>query len=274
MNLESKPIAKAGKPIIRLRGVHKSFGKLKVLQGVDLDFVQGQTTVVIGPSGCGKSVTLKHIVGLLQPDRGEVYFEDQRVDLLRETALVPIRTQFGFLFQMAALFDSMTVEQNVRFPLTEHSVMNAADLKRRCEQVLALVGMENTGNKYPAELSGGQKKRIALARAIALHPRVILYDEPTTGLDPIRADVINELILKLQRELNTTSIAVTHDMASAFKIADRIVMLYDGRIMFDGTPDQIRKAEDPLVKAFVEGRSDLQKIGGLEANGQTDLLRT
>jgi phospholipid/cholesterol/gamma-HCH transport system ATP-binding protein len=263
----------SAKPIIRLRGVHKSFGSLRVLRGVDMDFLQGQTTVVIGPSGCGKSVLLKHIVGLLQPDRGEVYFDEHRIDTLREPRLVPIRTQFGFLFQMAALFDSMTVEQNVCFPLAEHSPMTAAQRRQRCEQVLAMVGMENTGPKFPAELSGGQKKRVALARAIALHPRVILYDEPTTGLDPIRADVINELILKLQRELHATSIVVTHDMASAEKIADRIVMLYDGRIIFDDTPQAIRRADNPLVKAFVEGRSDLQKLDGLEANG-SDLLKT
>lgn len=244
--------------IIRLRGLTKSFGKLHVLRGLDLDFYRGQTTVVLGPSGTGKSVMLKHIVGLLRPDAGEVWFEGNRIDHLPERDLAEVRTKFGFLFQMGALFDSMTVEQNIRFPLQEHTRMTADQQHERCNEVLRHVRLEGTNQKMPGELSGGQKKRIALARAIALHPQVILYDEPTTGLDPVRADSINELIIGLQRELNVTSIAVTHDMASAFKIADRMVMLYDGHIIFDGTPAEIRETDNPVVRGFVEGRSDLQ----------------
>jgi len=251
--------------IIRLVDVHKSFGRLKVLQGVNLDFIRGQTTVVLGPSGCGKSVMLKHIVGLLRPDRGEVHFEDQRVDQLNEAELVEIRTRFGYLFQLGALFDSMTVHQNICFPLEEHATMSRREKDERCQEVLGLVGMDNTQNKFPAELSGGQRKRIALARAIALHPDVILYDEPTTGLDPIRADTINMLITKLNEELSVTSIVVTHDMTSAYKIADRIVMLYDGRIIADATPDEIKQTDDPIVRAFIEGRSDMHEIDGLES---------
>ncbi|MBI1367765.1 MAG: ATP-binding cassette domain-containing protein [Planctomycetes bacterium] len=255
--------------VIRLRDVYKSFGRLRVLQGVNLDFIKGQTTVVIGPSGCGKSVMLKHIVGLLRPDRGEVYYEGHRVDQMNEHDLVEIRTDFGYLFQLGALFDSMTVEQNVCFPLEEHANMTLKERRERCAQVLGMVGMEHTQRKVPAELSGGQRKRIALARAVALHPKVILYDEPTTGLDPIRSDVINELIIKLQKELHATSIVVTHDMTSAYKIADRIVMLYDGHIIVDGSPDEVRATDDPIVRAFIEGRSDLHQIDGLESASES-----
>jgi len=249
--------------IIRLKGIHKSFGSLRVLEGIDLDFHESRTTVVLGPSGTGKSVLLKIIVGLLRPDRGEVYIDDQRVDTLSESEFVEVRTQFGFLFQMGALFDSMTVAENVCFPLGEHTPMSGEEQRDRCDQVLRLVGLGGMERKMPAQLSGGQRKRIALARAIALEPRFILYDEPTTGLDPIRADVINELILRLQRKLNVTSIAVTHDMASAYKIADRLVMLYDGRIIADGTPDEIQNSENPMVRRFIRGEADegeLEKI--------------
>jgi phospholipid/cholesterol/gamma-HCH transport system ATP-binding protein len=257
----------AGQTIISLRDIFKRFGRLRVLRGVSLDFQRGHTTVVLGPSGCGKSVMLKHIVGLLKPDRGEVWFENRRIDTLPERDLVPVRTKFGFLFQMGALFDSMTVEQNICFPLIEHTHMSRDEQHQRCEEVLKMVGLSETGQKMPAELSGGQRKRIALARAIVLHPDVILYDEPTTGLDPIRSDVINELILKLQKALNVTSIVVTHDMASAFKIADRIVMLYDGRILFDGGAEEIRNSQDPIVRHFVEGRAQPEELKALEGEG-------
>lgn len=246
--------------IIRLVNISKSFGPLNVLRNLNLQFQRGKTTVVLGPSGTGKSVMLKHIVGLLQPDEGEVWFENQRVDQLSERQLVEIRTRFGFLFQMGALFDSMPVEQNIFFPLAEHTHMTLAEQQQRCADVLDMVGLGGAQKKMPAELSGGQRKRIALARAIALHPDVILYDEPTTGLDPIRADGINEQILKLQRQLKVTSIVVTHDLASAFKIADRIVMLYDGHILADGSAHDIQHSTDPFVKAFVEGRSDIPNL--------------
>src|SRR5687768_1476697 len=249
--------------LIELRKVHKRFGRLVVLNGVSLNIEEGQSLVVIGASGTGKSVMLKHIVGLLRPDRGEVWFDGKRIDHLAERDLVEVRKQFGFLFQMGALFDSINVEENIGFPLTEHTRKSKEEISELVGQKLALVGLNDTRKKMPAELSGGQKKRVALARAIALGPRVILYDEPTTGLDPIRSDVINELILKLQRELKVTSIVVTHDMQSAFKVGDRVVMLHEGKIVFDGTPDDIRASEAPIVRRFVLGEAGEQELAGL-----------
>jgi len=251
--------------IVRVRRLSRSFGSQVVLRQVDLDFETGKTTVVLGPSGTGKSVLLKHLVGLLRPSDGEVWFGDQRVDLLSERALVAIRQQFGFLFQNGALFDSLDVFENVAFPLHEHASMSAERLRERVRHVVNLVGLIDTLHKMPADLSGGQRKRIALARAIVMNPRVILYDEPTTGLDPIRSDIINELILKLQRELGATSIVVTHDLTSAFKVADRMVMLNDGRVIQHGTPTEFRASVDPVVHRFLMGEAapeDLAAIGG------------
>src|SRR3954452_3322881 len=224
--------------LIELRDLHKRFGRLVVLDGVSLGIEEGESLVIIGASGTGKSVTLKHIVGLLKPDAGEVWFDGKRVDTMKERDLVEVRKQFGFLFQMGALFDSFTVEDNVAFPIVEHTNKPPAEVSRIVDAKLRMVGLPEVRKKMPAELSGGQRKRVALARAIALDPRVILYDEPTTGLDPVRADVINELIIKLKQELKVTSIIVTHDMHSAFKIADRVVMLHEGKIIFDGSPDE------------------------------------
>ena len=252
-----------GPPIIELRNVHKRFGRQVVLDGVALKVARGQSLVILGPSGSGKSVILKHMVGLLRPDRGEVWFDGQRTDELPERKLVPIRQQFGFLFQMGALFDSLNVEDNVAFPLVEHTQKDPEEIRRIAHEKMAMVGLPEVGKKMPAELSGGQRKRIALARAIALGPRVIVYDEPTTGLDPIRSDVINELILKLQRELKVTSVVVTHDMASAFKVADRVVMLNEGKLIFDGTPDEVRRTDNPVVRRFVAGEADEQELAQL-----------
>jgi phospholipid/cholesterol/gamma-HCH transport system ATP-binding protein len=249
--------------LIELRNVSKRFGRLVVLSGVTLKIEQGQSLVIIGASGTGKSVLLKHIVGLLRPDSGEVWFDAKRIDNLRERDLVAIRKQFGFLFQMGALFDSLTVDENVAFPLVEHTRKPPEEIAALVKEKLSLVGLPEIGRKMPGELSGGQKKRVALARAIALGPRVILYDEPTTGLDPIRADVINELILKLQRELKVTSIVVTHDMHSAFKVADRIVMLDRGKIIFDGTPDDVRGSQNEIVHRFVVGEAGEQELASL-----------
>jgi phospholipid/cholesterol/gamma-HCH transport system ATP-binding protein len=249
--------------LIELRKVHKRFGRLVVLNGVSLNIEEGQSLVVIGASGTGKSVMLKHIVGLLRPDKGEVWFDGRRIDDLRERDLVEVRTQFGFLFQMGALFDSISVEENVGFPLTEHTRKPPEEISQLVDQKLSLVGLKDTRKKMPGELSGGQRKRVALARAIALGPRVILYDEPTTGLDPIRSDVINELILKLQRELKVTSIVVTHDMQSAFKVGDRIVMLHEGKVIFDGTPDEVRSTDNPIVHRFVAGEAGEQELASL-----------
>ena len=250
-------------PLIRLRNLHKRFGPLVVLDGVDLDVEEGKTLVVLGASGSGKSVMLKHIVGLLRPDVGEVWFEDQRIDLLAGPKLMEIRTQMGFLFQQGALFDSLTNLQNIAFPLTEHTTMSPADIKEKALRMLRMVGLPDVGPKMPGQVSGGQRKRVALARAIAMEPKVMLYDEPTTGLDPIRSDVISELILKLQKELGITSIVVTHDMANAFKVADRIVMLHKGKLIFDGTPDAIRASTDDRVARFVRGEADDEELAGL-----------
>jgi phospholipid/cholesterol/gamma-HCH transport system ATP-binding protein len=203
---------------------------------------------------------LKHIIGLIRPSSGQVWFEDTRIDGLSEVRLGPIRRQFGVLFQHGALFDSLSVRQNIAFPLVEHTKLDREQRQRRVRQVLRLVGLSGAEEKMPAELSGGQQKRVALARAIVLRPKVILYDEPTTGLDPIRADVINELILKLRRELNATSIVVTHDLTSAFKVADEMVMLYDGRILLRGLPDAFRASDAPLVRRFLQGEATPEEL--------------
>ena len=249
--------------LIRLRNLHKRFGSLVVLDGVNLDVEEGKTLVVLGASGSGKSVMLKHIVGLLKPDQGEVFFEEDRIDTMSTAELMKVRLKMGFLFQMGALFDSLTNEQNVSFPLAEHTDLSRAEIYERASRMLRMVGLPDVGPKMPSQVSGGQRKRVALARAIAMEPKVIMYDEPTTGLDPIRSDVISELILKLQRELNVTSIVVTHDMANAFKVADRIVMLYQGKMVFDGTADEIRETDDPVVARFVRGEADERELAGL-----------
>lgn len=249
--------------LIRLRNIHKRFGTLVVLDGIDLDVEEGKTLVILGASGSGKSVLLKHIVGLLKPDAGEVWFEDDRIDELPNKDLMQVRQKMGFLFQQGALFDSLTNLQNVSFPLLEHTKLPPAEIEARARRMLRLVGLPDVGSKMPSQVSGGQRKRVALARAIALEPKVVFYDEPTTGLDPVRSDAISELILKMQRELRVTSIVVTHDMANAFKVADRIVMLYEGKIVFDGTPDDIRAAEDPAVRRFVRGEADEAELAGL-----------
>jgi phospholipid/cholesterol/gamma-HCH transport system ATP-binding protein len=251
--------------LIELRNVHKRFGRLVVLNGVSLSIEEGQSLVVIGASGSGKSVMLKHIVGLLKPDKGEVWYDGRRIDTATEREMDTIRQDFGFLFQMGALFDSLSVEENVAFPLVEHTRKSANEIASLVKQKLAMVGLDGTQKKMPGELSGGQRKRVALARAIALGPRVILYDEPTTGLDPIRSDVINELILKLKRELNVTSLVVTHDMQSAFKVGDRIVMLHEGKLIFDGSPQEIQKSEVPVVRRFVLGEAGDQELASLRS---------
>ena len=247
-------------PHIRMVNLHKRFGSLVVLDGVSLNVAERESMVVIGPSGTGKSVLLKLIVGLLQPDSGEVYFHGQRIDHLPDRELESVRIRFGVLFQMGALFDSMTVGENIAFPLREHTKYKPSEIRDIVAQKLRMVGLENTEQKMPAELSGGMKKRVALARAIAMDPEVVLYDEPTTGLDPIRADVINELILKLNEELHVTSIVVTHDMTSAFKVGDRLVMLSGGKVIAEGTPEQIRCCAHEEVKRFVEGKATPEEL--------------
>lgn len=261
-------------PIVELYDVHKQLGGLHVLRGVGLKLQRGQTTVIIGESGVGKSVALKHIIGLMYPDRGDVWFcsehafEGRRVRVpdLSHVELVELRKRFGLLFQMSALFDSMTAGENVGFALREHTKLKWAEIKRRVARKLALVGLDGIQDKRPAELSGGQKKRVALARAIALEPEVILYDEPTTGLDPVRADVINELIRRLQAELKVTTVVVTHDMASAYKVGDRILMLHEGQFIADGSPEAIRASADPRVQRFIMGRANEEDLGVLKGS--------
>lgn len=250
--------------IIRLEGVRKSFGPLTVLDGVDLAIARGSTTVVIGPSGSGKSVLLKHIVRLLRPDRGRVHFDGRDITDLGERDLVEVRRRVGFVFQGGALFDSMTVEENVCFPLAENGRVPRRRQRDRCGRALELVGLGGLGPRMPEALSGGQRKRVALARAIVLEPEVILYDEPTTGLDPVRSDLINELILRLQQELHTTAVVVTHDMTSARKVGDRIVMLYEGHFLADGPPEDLDRSRDPVVRSFVEGRASREELAELE----------
>tara|TARA_B100001059_G_scaffold234620_1_gene277680 strand:- start:10009 stop:10827 length:819 start_codon:yes stop_codon:yes gene_type:complete len=253
-------------PIIRLESITKAFGGVRALNGISLGFPTGRTTVVLGPSGCGKSVMLKHIIGLLRPDQGEVWFQSQRVDRMREHELVDIRRRVGFLFQQGALFDSMTVGQNIAFPLREHTDISRADRHERVDHMLELVGVPGTARRMPSELSGGQRKRIALARSIVLNPEVVLYDEPTTGLDPIRSDVIAQLILRLQDTLSITSIVVTHDITTAFKIADTMVMMNEGRILLQGDPDLFRNTDDDVIRRFLDGRASPEELGELTNN--------
>lgn len=260
----ARPAPAGGEGLIELRDVSKRFGSLQVLSGLTLSLERGKTTVVIGESGTGKSVLLKHIMVLLRPDAGEVRFHGTRIDQLSEAELSPHRRRFGFLFQMSALFDSLTVGENVAFPLREHTSKTGEEIDAIVADKLRMVGLDGLQPKRPAQLSGGQRKRVALARAIALDPEVVLYDEPTTGLDPVRADVINELIRKLQRELGVTSVVVTHDMTSAYKVGDRIVMLDRGRIIADGPPEYYRTTDDNRVRRFVDGRASPDDLAALD----------
>lgn len=242
--------------MIELIGIHKSFGRQHVLRGVDLRVERGESLVVIGPSGCGKSVLLKHIIGLLRPDLGKVLIDGTDVYALPYKQISEVRKKFGMLFQGAALFDSMTVAENVGLGLTYHSQLSPEAIRAKVTSCLNRVGLENVEEKKPAELSGGMKKRVGLARAIAMAPETILYDEPTTGLDPIMSDVINELIIKMRQELAVTSIAVTHDMNSAYKIATRIAMLHEGVLIHNGTVEETKNSTNPIVQQFIQGKGD------------------
>lgn len=254
--------------ILVTRNIYKKFGEHIVLDNVSLAIEEGKTTVIIGPSGCGKTVFMKHLIVLEHPDKGEVYYRQKRIDTMSEGQLVPIRKKFGFCFQMGALFDSITVYENIIFPLRSHYTIT--DWKAVDEMVkhkLAMVGMDGYQNYFPSNLSGGQRKRVSLARAIALNPEIILYDEPTTGLDPITSDIINELILKLQRELKVTSVVVTHDMNSAYKIGDRIIMLHHGKIIADGDAKHIRSHPNDVVQQFIQGKVSEAELAALKLGG-------
>ena len=239
--------------MIELIDVHKNFGSLTVLRGVNLTVEKGESMTVIGGSGSGKSVLIKHIIGLLFPDKGRVVVDGQLMNNLDQFGLNELRKKFGMLFQLSALFDSLSVWENVGFSLKQHTKFPDRKIREIATQKLALVGLKDVEDKMPSELSGGMKKRVGLARAIAMDPAIILYDEPTTGLDPIAADAINDLIVDLRKKLGVTSVAITHDMHSAYKISDRIAMLYKGEILEIGTPDEIRSTTNPVVHQFITG---------------------
>lgn len=239
--------------MIEIVDLHKSFGGLSVLRGVNFTVEKGESMTVIGGSGSGKSVLIKHIIGLLFPDKGRVIVDGQVMNDLDEFGLNELRKKFGMLFQGAALFDSLTVWENVGFPLKQHTKRSDKEIRKIATEKLALVGLKDVEDKMPSELSGGMKKRVGLARAICMDAEIILYDEPTTGLDPITADSINDLIVDLRRKLGVTSVAITHDMQSAYKISDRIAMLYKGEIQEIGAPDQIRNTTNPIVRQFITG---------------------
>ena len=239
--------------MIEIINLCKSFDGHKVLDNLNLNIKTGETTVIIGRSGCGKSVLLKHIIGILKPDSGHVLIDGKDITRMDEKELSDVRMKFGMLFQGAALFDSLTILENVGFAMIEHTNAPRVEVEKRVKECLALVGLKDIEQKKPAELSGGMRKRVGLARAILVRPQIILYDEPTTGVDPIMGDAINDLIIELHTKLNITSIAVTHDMTSAYKIAGRIAMLYNGKIIADGKPDEIKGTKDPIVKQFITG---------------------
>jgi phospholipid/cholesterol/gamma-HCH transport system ATP-binding protein len=241
---------------IECRDVWKGFSRKSVLRGLNLVIHPGETVVVIGQSGSGKSVLLKHIVGLIHPDRGSILIDDIDITKLNRKKLFELRMRFGMVFQGAALFDSYTVEENVGLAMREHTTLSDEEVSRIAEEKLHMVGLDGVGDKRPAELSGGMKKRVGFARAIAMDPKCVLYDEPTTGLDPINADVINNLMVKLSNELHITSVVVTHDLQSAYKVADRIVMLHEGKVLFDGSPDDVKSTAHPIVRQFIEGRAE------------------
>ncbi|GAB6177592.1 ABC transporter ATP-binding protein [Desulfobaculum senezii] len=243
-------------PIITCENLQKSFGEQAVLRGLDLAVKPDAVSVIIGRSGGGKSVLLKHLIGLMRPDSGRVVVDGQDITAFSEKDLVPVRKKFGLLFQEAALFDSMTVEENVAFPLVEHTSLSRSDIRDIVHDKLAAVGLSGAGAKMPAELSGGMRKRVGLARAVALDPKIVLFDEPTSGLDPVMSAAINDLILRTQSEFGATCVVISHDIQATMAIADDIFMLYDGRIIASGTPQDIQNADDPVVQQFIQGRAD------------------
>lgn len=239
---------------IEVRGLHRSFrgGRDKILNGISLQFRTGQLTYILGPSGTGKSVLVKHILGLLKPDQGAVWVQGDNISVMSAAELAKKRIIFGMLFQNSALFDDMTVFENVAFPLIEHTTLSDSEIEERVSRSLSMLGMKSGYDKFPNELSGGMKKRVGLARAIIREPSILLYDEPTTGLDPVTRATVDDLIATLKRELNLTSIVISHDIPSALKLADQIVFLYGGHAVFQGSPEEFRKADHPEIKQFLE----------------------
>ena len=257
------PADAAAPPLLRVASLSVRFGTQQVLRDISIDLAPGDTLVVLGESGCGKTVLLKSMIGLVRPSGGDVLFEGRSLSRMSDRQLATLRTRYGFVFQGAALFDSLTIADNIAFPLREHTRIPAAEVRRITESLVAEVGLPRSVlTKKPVELSGGMRKRAGLARALALDPTVVLYDDPTTGLDPIMTDVINELILRVRRP-NVTSVVVTHDMNTARKVADRVIMLYplfrlrpgESQIVFDGTPEELDRSGDPRIQQFIEGRA-------------------
>lgn len=254
--LNYQPQTLNSSPMIAVRGLMKNIGDQEILRGIDLDVGKGETLVIIGRSGGGKSVLLKHLIGLLQPDAGEIWIDGQNIIGLGERKLAAIRRKVGILFQGGALFDSMTVEENIAFPLREAGERNQKIIAEKVAEILEVIELEGEQKKMPVNLSGGMKKRVGLARSIVRRPSCVLYDEPTAGLDPVVSDSINHLIRRLQKRFGVTSIVVTHDMKSAFHIADHIAYLHEGAIYFYGTPRELEMSPDPLLQDFLLGRSE------------------
>ena len=237
---------------IQIRDLHKSFGEHKVLRGVDLDIERGKINIIIGGSGQGKSVLMKHLMGLLKPDRGQILVDGEDIVPLDDYALNRVRRKFGMLFQYAALFDSLTVGENVAFPLVEHTKMPKVEVEKRVIEQLASLGLKNVEKKFPAELSGGMRKRVGLARALILKPEILLYDEPTTGLDPVATKNVDDMIRDISKDTGVTSVVISHDMASTFRLADRVSMLYEGKIVVSGTAKEFLRTDNETVRNFVE----------------------
>ncbi len=273
LSMENNEPAGEGVPFLQIRGVTKRFGGQDVLRGVDLNVATGQTMVIIGRSGGGKSVLLKHIIGLLHPDAGEIFVEGRSISGLGERQMGPIRRKVGILFQHGALFDSMTVEENVAFPLRESGERDPALIAARVQEALEVVDLGGQQKKLPVNLSGGMKKRVALARSVITRPRCMLYDEPTSGLDPVVSDSINLLIRRLQRTFAVTSLVVTHDMKSAIDIGDRIAYLKQGRIYFEGTGAELQASDDPDIQDFIAGRSRREGAAEDEVPVPTEMAR-
>lgn len=266
--LSSSLLSSCGR-VIQLKDVHKSFGPKRVLDGFTLDVHEGETMAIIGYSGSGKSVAIKHIVGLLEPDSGEVWVDGLNVPELPRRELYALRSRIGYVFQFAALFDSFTIGENVAMGLRKQGELDERAIVARVDEALDLVDLPGVREHFPAELSGGMRKRVGIARAIALRPKYILYDEPTTGLDPVTSAVIDQLMVRMREKLHVTGIVITHDMRSAYTVGTRIAMLYEGRVRWVGTVAEIQKTTDPIVRQFVEGRPNLDEPGAPSASAAT-----
>jgi phospholipid/cholesterol/gamma-HCH transport system ATP-binding protein len=252
--------------MISLRHVYKAFGEKPVLIDMSIEIARGESVVIVGGSGTGKSVTLKHMIGLLRPDSGDVIIDDEDIVHMKPVDLNRFRKRFGMAFQEGALFDSMSVFENIAFPLRRHTKMTEDEIRARVEECLEEVHLHGVDGKRPSELSGGMRRRVGFARAISLQPEILLFDEPTTGLDPVISDVIAQLIREMDVKLATTTVTITHDMKVAFKIADRVAMLHHGHIIEDGTPQQFQASTNPIVQQFIEGRAE----GPLTADGEDE----